>query len=44
MHRAPEHEIQYDPEYLTDGGVFDNLGFEKCLQLQGSAPSTSTTF
>jgi hypothetical protein len=27
-------ELPYDPEYLTDGGVFDNLGFEKFARLQ----------
>jgi predicted acylesterase/phospholipase RssA/tetratricopeptide (TPR) repeat protein len=27
-------DLPYDPEYLSDGGVFDNLGFEKFLRLR----------
>ena len=29
MLRAPNSELSYDPEYLTDGGVFDNLALAR---------------
>src|SRR6267142_5606048 len=31
---ADVEDLPYDPEYLSDGGVYDNLGFEKFLHLQ----------
>jgi esterase/lipase superfamily enzyme/predicted acylesterase/phospholipase RssA len=31
---AAMSELPYDPEYLSDGGVFDNLGFEKLVRLR----------
>jgi esterase/lipase superfamily enzyme len=33
---ASNEEFPYDPEFLTDGGVFDNLGFAKFYQLSQS--------
>jgi predicted acylesterase/phospholipase RssA len=31
---AKQDDLPYDPEYLADGGVFDNLGFEKISRLR----------
>jgi esterase/lipase superfamily enzyme/predicted acylesterase/phospholipase RssA len=33
---AAMEDLPYDPEYLSDGGVFDNLGFKKFLRLHQS--------
>jgi predicted acylesterase/phospholipase RssA len=34
MLNVPIYDLPYNPEYLSDGGVFDNSGFEKLVRLK----------